>query len=257
MISSQGETAWLHQAFIDVQSELQLKLRRAAQSINHTGTHGGVSESHWIEVMRAYLPDRYKVDSGFVIDSRGCRSEQIDIIIFDRHFTPTLLDQQHHRYVPAEAVYAVFESRPEINKSNLEYAGSKAASVRHLYRTSIRITHAGGHYEPRLLFPFVAGIVASRAGWADGLGATFREVLPQVGDSRLDCGCCLVSGAFDVFAGELSISPADTALIHFLFRLLGKLQSLGSVPAIDWSAYAEVLHDPHAGDGEPLVVAVV
>jgi hypothetical protein len=34
---------------------------------------------------------------------------------------------------------------------------------------------------------------------------------------------------------------ADGALIYFLFRLLGKLQSLGTVTAIDWSAYAAIV----------------
>jgi hypothetical protein len=30
------------------------------------------------------------------------------------------------------------------------------------------------------------------------------------------------------------------ALIHFLFRFLGKLQSHGTVTAVDWQAYASV-----------------
>ncbi|MNT54558.1 hypothetical protein D3C72_1917290 [compost metagenome] len=49
------------------------------------------------------------------------------------------------------------------------------------------------------------------------------------------------SGAFDQFDGELKVRGSDGALIHFLFRLLGKLQSLGTVTAIDWSAYAKIL----------------
>src|SRR5690349_3578091 len=89
-----NDTAWMRQAFIDVQAELMIKLRRAAQSIGHAGTHGAVNEDHWIDVFRAYLPNRYEVATGFVIDSRGRRSDQMDIIVFDRHFTPTLLDQQ-------------------------------------------------------------------------------------------------------------------------------------------------------------------
>lgn len=88
------DTAWMRQAFVDVQAELQIKVKRAAQSISHAGTQGAVNEDHWIDVFRAYLPNRYQVATGFVIDSLGRRSEQIDIIVFDRHFTPTLLDQK-------------------------------------------------------------------------------------------------------------------------------------------------------------------
>jgi len=187
------------------------------------------------------LPNRYEVATGFVIDSRGGRSEQVDIVIFDRHFTPTLLDQQKHRYIPAEAVYAVFESKPHFDKDYLAYAGHKAASVRKLHRTSVGIAHAGGMYKPKEPFPIVAGIVAPRSTWSDGLGTTFEKNLPTENEERLDCGCALEHGAFDIYDGALRKLPAEGALISFLFRLLSKLQSLGSVPAIDWSAYAAIL----------------
>jgi len=234
-------TAWMKDAFVDVQSELALKLKRAAQSIEHTGTHGSVNEDHWIDVFRAYLPNRYAVETGFVIDSLGNRSEQIDIVVFDPHFTPTLLDQQKHRYIPAEAVYGVFESKPHFDKGYLEYAGQKAASVRKLHRTSVAIAHAGGTYKPKEPFEIVSGIVAPKSSWADGLSESFRKNLSSNSEDRLDCGCALEDGAFDTFGGELKIVTRHRALIHFLFRLLSKLQSLGSVTAIDWSAYAAAI----------------
>lgn len=237
-----ADTAWLKEAFVDVQSELALKLKRAAQSISHAGTHGSVNEDHWIEVFRAYLPNRYEVATGIVIDSLGNHSDQIDIIIFDRHFTPTLLDQQNHRYIPAEAVYAVFESKPHFDKSYLEYAGNKAASVRRLHRTSVSIAHAGGVYEPKDHFPILAGIVAPKSSWVDGLSESFRKNLPVGDQERLNCGCALDDGAFDIFDADLKIVPTEGALIYFLFRLLSKLQSLGTVPAIDWAAYAAVVN---------------
>lgn len=236
-----ADTAWMKEAFVDVQSELELKLKRAARSIEHAGTHGAVNEDHWIDVFRAYLPNRYEVATGFVIDSLGNRSDQIDIVIFDRHFTPTLLDQQKHRYIPAEAVYGVFESKPHFDKSYLEYAGQKAASVRKLHRTSVSIAHAGGTYKPKEPFPIVSGIVAPKSSWADGLGVSFQKHLPSDDQERLDCGCALEHGAFDTFDGTLKLIGNEGALIYFLFRLLSKLQSLGSVPAIDWSAYAATI----------------
>jgi len=232
----------MREAFIDVQAELELKLRRASQSISHTGTQGSVNEDHWISIFRAYLPKRYEVATGFVIDSRGGRSHQIDVIVFDRHFTPTLLDQQSHRYIPAEAVYAVFESKPHIDKGYLEYAGGKAASVRQLYRTSVAISHAGGTFDPRQPFPIIAGILAAKSEWVDGLGGAFRNNLPTSIDEQLDCGCALEHGAFDTFDGPLKILPREGALVALLFRFLSKLQSLGSVPAIDWTAYAVILN---------------
>jgi hypothetical protein len=237
-----ADTAWMKEAFVDVQSELALKIKRAAQSIGHAGTHGAVNEDHWIDIFRAYLPNRYEVASGFVIDSLGARSDQIDIVIFDRHFTPTLLDQQKHRYIPAEAVYGVFESKPHFDKSYLEYAGAKAASVRKLHRTSVAISHAGGTFKPKDPFSILAGIVSPKSSWTDGLGGAFQKNLPNQTLEVLDCGCALEDGAFDNFDGKLNIAPPEGALIYFLFRLLSKLQSLGSVTAIDWAAYAATIN---------------
>lgn len=237
-----ADTAWMKDAFVDVQAELALKLKRAAQSISHAGTHGTVVEDHWIEVFRAYLPNRYQVATGLVIDSLGNRSDQIDIVIFDRHFTPTLLDQQNHRYIPVEAVYAIFESKPHFDKSYMEYAGYKAASVRKLHRTSVPIAHAGGTYAAKPLFPILAGIVAPKSSWADGLGEHFLKHLPTDDLERLDCGCALDDGAFDSFDEKLKVVGSEGSLIYFLFRLLSRLQSLGTVPAIDWAAYAAVIN---------------
>lgn len=236
------DTAWMRTAFVDVQAELALKIKRANQSIEHAGTKGAVNEDHWIDVLRAYLPNRYEVATGFIIDSLGGRSEQIDIVIFDRHFTPTLLDQQKHRYIPAEAVYAVLESKPHFDKDYFEYAGQKAASVRKLHRTSVSISHAGGTFAPKTPFPIVSGIVAAKSSWVDGLGESFNRNLPVDAMEHLDCGCALEAGAFDTFDGTLKIVPADGALIYFLFHLLSKLQSLGTVPAIDWAAYAAIIN---------------
>lgn len=234
---------WLRDALFSVQRVLETQLSVSTGSITHSGVMGAVNENHWIDVFRAYLPNRYAADSAIVIDSRGGVSDQIDIVIYDRQYTPVLLSQQDHRYVPAEAVYAVIEAKPEFSKAYLTYAGSKAASVRRLHRTSVEIPYAGGVYKPRPLFPIAAGLVAAKADWVDGLGTSFQSCMGDlVGDNRLDFGCALAHGAFDRFGGDgLNIFPAGGALIRCLFRLLGHLQTLGTVPAIDWAAYGDVL----------------
>ena len=73
------------------------------------------------------------------------------------------------------------------------------------------------------------------------LGEAFRGCLP-VGDQLLDCGCALEHGAFDTFNGSVEVVSKEGALIYFLFRLLSKLQTLGTVPAIDWTVYAGVIN---------------
>lgn len=222
---------------------LALQLELSSTSITHDGVMGDVNEQHFIGFLRRSLPMRYAVDTGIVLDSLGNTSDQIDVVIFDRQYTPTLLDQQSHRFIPAESVYAVFEVKPSITKEHLEYAGDKARSVRMLTRTSVSIPHAGGTYPPKPHAAIIAGIIASRVDWAAGLASeSFGKNLTLLsGDRTLDCGVALFDRAFDQFDGALRLGEPANSLAFFLFRLLQRLQSLGTVPAVDWNAYAAVL----------------
>src|SRR5690606_10021100 len=102
------DTTFLREAFATEQTCLVASLK-SSQRITHPGDRGEVNEQHFIEFLRRYLPNRYTVEKAIVIDSLGKVSQSIDIVVFDRQYTPTLLDNDKHRYVPAEAVYAVFE----------------------------------------------------------------------------------------------------------------------------------------------------
>lgn len=234
---------FLRSAFAAEQDVLAVQLKLSTESITHDGVMGEVNEQHFIRILRKYLPMRYAIDSGIIIDSNGATSDQIDIVIFDNQYTPTLLDQHAHRFIPAEAVYCVLEAKPSINKKYLKYASEKAKSVRDLERTSISICHAGGVYPPKPLFPIIAGIVAPEIDWVDGMsGKPFRSNLKTLdGILTLDCGLALSDRSFDLFDNSVTLSPLKHSLAFFLFRLLQRLQTLGTVPAIDWNKYANVL----------------
>src|ERR1700732_3766152 len=154
-LSKTRGTEFLQRAFASEQSCLVAKLR-SSDRIVHDGDRGEVNEQYFIEVLRYYLPNRYTVQQATIPDSDGQVSDSIDVVVHDRQYTPTLLDSESHRYVPAEAVYAVFECKPTIDKGYLEYAGAKAESVRRLKRTSVAIPHAGGSYPAKPHFDIVA-----------------------------------------------------------------------------------------------------
>jgi len=251
---------FLSDAFTYEQRTLEAKINAAQSTITHDTTMGNVIESQWIgDFLQRYLPDRYAVGSGIIINSEGKTSEQIDIVIHDNQYTPNLLSNGTHQFVPAESVYAIIEVKPEIDKANLIYAGKKAESVRRLTRTSIGIRHAGGRYPPKVLHHIIAGIVSVKAGWASGFGETFKTNLkPLLGtDQQIDFGCALADGAFDIYNYDrvfenqpgidpelieemINIKPTNNSLVYFMFRLLSCLQSIGTVPAVDWEKYAEV-----------------
>lgn len=244
-LSEKDGKKFLQQSFALQQQVLTTQLQMSCASITHNGKMGEVNERYFIEIIRQYLPKRYSVDSGIVIDSNGKTSNQIDVIIYDHQYTPTLLDQQGHRFIPAESVYAILEVKPKINKDYLKYAANKAQSVRVLHRTSNNIYHAAGVHDPKPPFLIPAGIIALVVEWEDGLGKSFQKTLNSLtGHQQLDCGLVLNDSCFDIYDdGKITFGPKDNALMYFMFRLLKKLQSLGTVPAIDWDDYARQLAD--------------
>src|SRR5258705_232161 len=213
---------FLRQAFATELECLAPKLK-SSRRITHARDRGEVNEQHFIEFLRKYLPNRYTVEKAIVWDSAGNGSQPIDVVVFDRQYPPPLLDNDKHRYVPAEAVYAVFECKPKIDKGYLEYAAEKASSVRRLKRTSVEIYTANGKLAPKPHFEIVAGILAIEVDWKDGLGESFREIhakLPKEG--MIDCGFAATGASFDTFAGPgaYTFGPPENALAHFAFRLL-------------------------------------
>jgi hypothetical protein len=232
----------LSRLFIDLQDQLAARLR-SGRHLGHRPSQGAVSEDGWLDLLANFLPNRYCVRSAFVVDSRGDRSDQIDLLIHDPQYTPLLFKSGNETYVPAESVYAVFEVKQAWSARDFEYAADKAASVRRLHRTSAAIPHAGGVFDPKPPKEILAGILASRSSWHPTFGDSLEAALAKAeGDRHLDLGCAVESGAFSVRprgdgTTELVTAGPDKALVSFFLSLLEHLQRLATVTAIDYRVY--------------------
>ena len=99
----------LSSLFESTQKKMVGEFTAIREALDHGGTLGNETELAWRDFIGRLLPTRYQACDGFVVDAEGLRSDQIDIIVFDRHYSPPLLQAGSVQYVPAEAVYAVFE----------------------------------------------------------------------------------------------------------------------------------------------------
>jgi hypothetical protein len=235
--------------FLNLQQQMVASLSTVREVIPHAGTKGDASELHWLNMLNAYLPERYRADKAFVVDCQGRLSQQIDVVIYDRQYSPFLFNQDGAKYVPAESVYAVFESKQEMSAPHIKYAQEKARSVRRLKRTSAPIPHAGGTYKPKKPPRILAGILTLENPWSPPYGAAFKKSMDGVAEAeRLDLGCALKQGAFEVQYsrhGRPSIvtSSNETALIFFFLRFLERLQERGTVAALNFGTYGQVLKE--------------
>lgn len=244
----------MKRAFMQRQKLLSSELEIPLEFTSHPTAIGDASEANWTRMLKSFLPARYEVGPIFALDAQGQRSEQIDLAIYDRQYSPLWFESAGNRFVPIESVYAALEVKQEVNARNLRYAAGKIKSVRSLHRTSGPIvdiygTQAGPAVEDR---PILGGIVALRTGWAGGLNSDSgrQNVLEHSGLSHLDLGLALVDVSFDHVAAQsphtllqpgLTLSEPGTQLIYFVMRLFRRLQLIGTALAVDLESYERTL----------------
>jgi hypothetical protein len=236
-------SSWsLSQLLGGLHDDIEQRLAIARQSFAHPGTKGNASENVWLEMLQTYLPQRYQAASAHVVDSKGNFSDQIDVVIFDRQYSPFIFKFQGQVILPAESVYAVFEAKQVINAGQVSYAQDKIESVRKLTRTSLPIPHAGGTFPPKPLPYILAGLLTFESDWSPAMGEPLLDALGQESGRRLDLGCVAAHGVFACDeTGSYALSLKGKPATAFLLELIARLQNSGTVPTIDIRAYAKWL----------------
>lgn len=261
----------LKELYNGLQRQMLASLNVNRDFIGHSGSKGDATEQRWIEFLKNYLPDRYKVDKAIVIDSTGNVSEQMDIVIYDGMYTPFIFKQDGFMYIPAESVYAVFEVKQDV-KGNIKYAAKKVESVRKLKRTSIGMVASGRLTAARQLTKIIGGILTTTSSYVEH--DTVKKQLRELeGYQTLDLGCFCDAGSFyvdyeekiperinptesieenrkyieQVYASrevkEINFSDKDVSLFTFFIQLVSYLKAIGTVSAIDINAYLKAIHE--------------
>jgi hypothetical protein len=242
-MSKKKEEWSLPKLLAGLHDEIQTGLTTARETLAHPGTKGDACEDIWLELLNKYLPQRYQAKKAHVVDSKGHFSEQIDVLVFDRQYSPFIFDYKGKLVVPAESVYAVFEAKQTITAGLVRYAQKKVASVRRLHRTSLPIPAADRVYPAKVPIPIIGGFLALESEWKPPLGKALTNALNKdTGDGRLDLGCVAAHGIFTCDAScTYEAKQQGKPATAFLFELIKRLQASATVPMIDISAYAEWL----------------
>lgn len=256
----------LRELFNGLQTQMLASLNVDRVFIEHPGSKGDVTEQRWIDFLRTYLPDRYKVDKAIVIDSTGNVSEQMDIVIYDAIYTPFIFNQDGFMYIPAESVYAVFEVKQDV-KGYIDYAAQKVESVRRLKRTSVEMVNSGRRTSARPLTKIIGGILTTTSSYS-GTETVSKQLKELKGYQTLDLGCLCDTGSFHVDyketrpdgidqtknefieqvyesreVNEIIFSDKKVSLFTFFLQLVSYLKSIGTVPAIDINAYLNAIDE--------------
>lgn len=232
----------LHGLFVLLQEQLKASLCTKKQAVSHGPSKGKDAELDWVNMLRKHLPCRYKVSIAFVVDSNGKMSDQIDIVIYDHHYSPVFYNEGETLYIPAESVYSVIEVKTVLDRDDLKYASEKSTSVRSLYRTSDKIPHAGGYYDSVIPKFIPAGVVATSCDWKPCFGLPFESTLKSFTlDEQINFGCIIEEGSFETDYENFSIrkSSKDTGRVFFFLTLLRILGQIATVPRIRVDDYLD------------------
>jgi hypothetical protein len=239
-------TEWnLANLLAGLHNDIQRKLDASRSLFGHPVSKGDASESVWLELLGNYLPKRYSADKATVVDSLGNFSQQIDIVVFDRQYSPFILTMHGEKVIPSESVYAVFEAKQSIDAGQVDYAQQKVASVRKLHRTSLPIHNIYGTAEPKKPPHIIGGLLTFGSDWSPALGTPLTKALAAgEPEGALDIGCVAAKGHYGRnLDGTYTITYEGKPATAFLFELIARLQASATVPMIDMRAYAKWLAD--------------
>ncbi|MCX6592491.1 MAG: hypothetical protein NTZ56_13295 [Acidobacteria bacterium] len=227
---------------------------------DHPGELGVGREEIIRRFLRAYLPSRFDVSSGFVFDSTGSVSRQIDIVITDRLVCPRFETAGGIKYFPCESVVAVGQIKSALTSAaELLRALENLESVKGLDRSARGkafdgrrgepIDHRNDHLHQIFSFLLITGKVLS-AGRVQTLVmerilATPAHIWTNIIlalDKYLMTFCCdagICPNPMD--ARGLAMQPAneDGELLMRFYLLLGQAIEVTRVSALP---YWEYLH---------------
>ncbi len=224
---------------------------------DHPVAKGNAREHGWRKMFRRFLPDRFGVKSGFIIDSKGLLSEQIDCIIYRKDTGIELYSVGQETVIPAEAVFAAFEIKPQIDKKTLDYAEGKAASIGKLTISNYWL-ESDEAVPKRYLGDFSAngqiifGLLADSVSWRNGWEFKLFKNLLRNPDTTITLFMTVNDGCVNTLETGY---PTDTyelfdgkhALLNQLIKLVESFTELEKARCMDsccLTNYTHHLKDP-------------
>lgn len=116
------------------QEKLNAAIKQIRCSIPHSGEAGMLIEQQFRSQLEEILPEKVGVSHGFVVDSSGGISRQMDIILYDRLNTPRIFASKGTQIFPVETTYACGEIKTKLDSLSFKDSFEKCLSYKNLSR---------------------------------------------------------------------------------------------------------------------------
>lgn len=137
-------------------SEINAACRKASMihSAGDIRDSGDEIEELLRKKIELFLPERYMVKKGHLVDYEGTVSNQLDVIIFDKYNTPKLFESNDNTvYYPIESVLAIGEIKKTLYNNDIVAFADKIEYIKtKMKRVLVENTIYGDHITPNASF---------------------------------------------------------------------------------------------------------
>ena len=116
------------------QHKMTASIAQIRDTVPHAEETGDLVERVFRSQLLEVLPEKIGVSNGFVVDSQGSVSRQMDIILYDRLNTPRIFTSDGAQMFPAESTYACGEIKTDMNSTQLDSTFERCLSYKRLIR---------------------------------------------------------------------------------------------------------------------------
>lgn len=114
----------------------------SVEAITHMATRGQLREGFLIDFFKEVIPQRLSINSGIICDSSGTTTTQLDFIVTDESFLPSMGFEGRIAVVPVESALMTAEIKTTLTTSALEQVKIQNDSIAALRFTN-RIVDGG------------------------------------------------------------------------------------------------------------------
>ena len=116
--------------------QLETEAEYFSRLTEHGPELGRMNETHLVRFLRAYLPPKIGIGTGFIVSGGVSpqQSPQCDIVLYDALNNAPLYKSEAWSIYPIEMVYGVIEVKTRLTKEELENAFVKCAMIRSMAR---------------------------------------------------------------------------------------------------------------------------
>jgi hypothetical protein len=122
----------LHQYYRGITQQLRSEVDFINILFHHQGVKDEGNEAVLRELIKKFIPKRYGIRTGVVIDRLGHQSRRCDIVIYETLLYPSLLALSSVHLFPVDLVYATIEVKTSLDSGTAGEALRNIASVKNL-----------------------------------------------------------------------------------------------------------------------------